>query len=520
MKKIASLLIMFFSVWACSAQKTDEPVLDSVSVDPQTNFVHLAWHVKSSIPDMGYIIFRQIFINDPKFVKPSNVTVIDDSEYYPIDTIYSTSLTNAYIDNKKAYYGEANPLYHPVSYKLRSFNAKTNSNGSATCPESSTVMLSTVVYDKCKNSNTLQWSAIPDRSKTLIYVKINDDVNFTFLAELPASDSVYVDKQVLQNTKYTYYVKCFKSGGPSTSSNSMEVKTPVSNLADFLILDYVSVENNTIKVSVSIDPSKTVGHYYILRSDSVNSSRMDTLTRFENTVNQYVFTDATARPERTYYYQVAVTNTCGVIYKRTDLSNNIVLSATSSISNPNNNHIDWNVYKTWTGGVKNYKLYRSADNGAAEYVATIGSLSHAYDDDVSLLKQETKSQVQKICYYVEAEEGNVSQLPVPGFAKSNVVCVLQESKIEMPNAFNPSSTLDKNRFFRPNFDAASDFLMIVYDRWGFKLFETKDPLVGWNGRSQDNNLVPEGVYVYYLTYSAGGRKIEQSGSVTVVSTNE
>jgi len=88
--------------------------------------------------------------------------------------------------------------------------------------------------------------------------------------------------------------------------------------------------------------------------------------------------------------------------------------------------------------------------------------------------------------------------------------------IYIPNAFSPNKDGENDAFTvrGVGFDI---ILMKVYDRWGNKVFETKDILKGWNGLNQKGNLMNAGVYVYTLTGSfLNGDAIDMKGNVSLV----
>jgi hypothetical protein len=56
--------------------------------------------------------------------------------------------------------------------------------------------------------------------------------------------------------------------------------------------------------------------------------------------------------------------------------------------------------------------------------------------------------------------------------------------------------------FKPLMDfAPKDYIMIVVDRGGRKMFETTDPGEGWDGRFKGGDFANEAVYVYYIQYT-------------------
>jgi gliding motility-associated-like protein len=81
--------------------------------------------------------------------------------------------------------------------------------------------------------------------------------------------------------------------------------------------------------------------------------------------------------------------------------------------------------------------------------------------------------------------------------------------------------------FSPNGDGINDILyvhgqgiesmtLIIYDRWGEKVFESTDPAYGWDG-SFRNKQVDSGVFVYFLkAHLITGEDIKYKGNITVV----
>jgi len=58
----------------------------------------------------------------------------------------------------------------------------------------------------------------------------------------------------------------------------------------------------------------------------------------------------------------------------------------------------------------------------------------------------------------------------------------------------------------------------IYNRWGEKVFQSKDPNVSWNGRVENKGpILPSGVYVYTLKYALGTASVKTlNGTVTLL----
>jgi gliding motility-associated-like protein len=78
------------------------------------------------------------------------------------------------------------------------------------------------------------------------------------------------------------------------------------------------------------------------------------------------------------------------------------------------------------------------------------------------------------------------------------VLVKYSPYVYVPNAFTPdNNTL--NDFFKVETNITSEITMQVFNRWGQKIFETKDARGGWDGKV--NGLSQQaGTYVYVITY--------------------
>ncbi len=94
-----------------------------------------------------------------------------------------------------------------------------------------------------------------------------------------------------------------------------------------------------------------------------------------------------------------------------------------------------------------------------------------------------------------------------------------ESTLFIPNAFTPNGD-NKNEIFKAEGNFIDDFRLMVFNRWGEKIFESDNFNNGWNG-TYNGQLVQQDVYVWKVFYSINkgdGKKItkEKIGRVTVL----
>jgi len=85
----------------------------------------------------------------------------------------------------------------------------------------------------------------------------------------------------------------------------------------------------------------------------------------------------------------------------------------------------------------------------------------------------------------------------------------------LPNAFTPDGD-GLNDLFKPQIDEHLSYEMLIFNRHGEVVFETKDPQKGWNGSFRNAEYYcPSGVYAVRYSVDFGDNNI-QEGFVTVV----
>ena len=106
------------------------------------------------------------------------------------------------------------------------------------------------------------------------------------------------------------------------------------------------------------------------------------------------------------------------------------------------------------------------------------------------------------------------------FRTDSVFVVFINSKCEDPYVYVPNA-------FSPNGDGENDILYVrgrnitdlyfaIFNRWGEKVFETKDQSIGWDGNFRNRNSDPA-VFDYYLKYFCEDNKqYFQKGNVTLI----
>jgi len=149
--------------------------------------------------------------------------------------------------------------------------------------------------------------------------------------------------------------------------------------------------------------------------------------------------------------------------------------------------ISWNIPDSaCADDVGSYNVYYSS-TGSEPFVllTTISDIftnHYTYTNEISIAG----------CFYVTAVDTNGNESS-PG----EKVCFDNCPFYELPNVFTPDGN-GKNDLFHPfPYRYVKDIDLKIYNRWGLLVFETRDPDVNWNGKTDNTGEdLPSGVYFY------------------------
>lgn len=145
---------------------------------------------------------------------------------------------------------------------------------------------------------------------------------------------------------------------------------------------------------------------------------------------------------------------------------------------------------------------------------------------------EGADQFEPIHYYKKPGVYNIKLVVRSEYGCEDSVTVLRAVTAEgggdviIPNAFTPSASgpngghTDQggvNDVFHPVFKGKVDsYHMLIYNRWGDLVFETKDTVIGWDGYHK-GQLCQSGVYLYKLSATmSDGKTVKKVGDLTLI----
>ena len=87
-----------------------------------------------------------------------------------------------------------------------------------------------------------------------------------------------------------------------------------------------------------------------------------------------------------------------------------------------------------------------------------------------------------------------------GCKDTTVLCVIinPEFTFYIPNAFSPNGDGTNEEFYGKG-DFIADFEMLIFDRWGNKIFRSTDINKHWDGRANNGaEIAQQDVYIYVV----------------------
>ena len=90
-----------------------------------------------------------------------------------------------------------------------------------------------------------------------------------------------------------------------------------------------------------------------------------------------------------------------------------------------------------------------------------------------------------------------------------------EPYIFLPNAFSPNGDMN-NDILQLKGQFVEEMHLIIFDRWGQKVFESREQSFGWDGTFKGEELSPD-TYGFYLTVRCiDGEEYFKKGNISLI----
>jgi len=85
----------------------------------------------------------------------------------------------------------------------------------------------------------------------------------------------------------------------------------------------------------------------------------------------------------------------------------------------------------------------------------------------------------------------------------------------VPSSFSPNNDGLNDCFGVPYWGNVSEFSFMIYNRYGFVVFETNNPSNCWDGRFKGQNQ-SAGAYIYYIKANGPCGPVSRQGTVMLI----
>ncbi|MFO7923573.1 MAG: gliding motility-associated C-terminal domain-containing protein [Bacteroidales bacterium] len=470
--------------------RPEPPVIKSVSVINNEGHVVIEWE-KSPSP---------------------GITYYELNEYTPIGS--STIAGEINHDSTRFLHITREPDTRPFSYDMRAIRITEHDTTYSPLSDHHTTIHTSSQWDSCAQSNTLNWTSYEGWEEASlsyqIYYSINNG-NFE-KAETPGTtDTLFRHTDIETNREYCYYIEAEHNDGLTSRSSTVCLYTGMLKSPEWINADYATVENNSIELGFTIDPKAETSYYRLLRSGNPEDDFTVIHNYQANPSGHFVYTDNNAETANINYYLLEAINTCNEVSAVSNLASNIVLEASNKGFTA---FIGWNEYREWRGGTDSWQLYRTSEQGILEPILTLDARQTSITDDLETIHRESLR--SEFCYLVEAREAPGNPYGISAISRSNTACINLSSGIFFPNAFTPDGDGQNDEFYPVMLFRPEDYLLVVMDRMGNRIFESRIPENKWNGKTGSGSNAPEGVYLYFLhVKTPDGEIIEKKGHVVL-----
>ena len=486
-KYLVILLQLFLSVPAWSqgdSIRPESPVFNLLTINQLTGNVEMKWALSPSPDVVGYIVYSYL-----------------NGEGHPIDSIFSPT-ADSYTVNRP---GVSN---FSESYVIAAID---NSHNYSPLSNELQTIFAESVLDVCNNKINISWNkylSVPVKVTGYdVFASVNSGAYY-LAGHVSSEITSFTIDDFINDSEYCFLVKANLENGLVSVSNKSCITVMTQNPPDWINADYATVtEAGEIALSFTFDPASGID-LFMLERKSGTSGQFQQLGPIRTVTNTVTFTDKKADLSVVNTYRLSAVNDCGVQLVFSNPASTILLTA---LNTGNEIELKWNKNLKWLGSVSSYRIYTDLGKGFSETNVVAAS-----DTTYLISIQEIMYTLSagKICFYVQATEtGN--PFGITGESSSTRACITLDEIITVPNVFTPDGDL-KNDLFRPVLTfTPTDYHLVIADRQGRTLFETRDFREAWDG-SGGGSPAPGGVYMWFLKVrTPTGKNISRTGTITL-----
>lgn len=467
--------------------RPEDPVVKLVTVNNELSEIH--WSQSESDAVSEYIIERNI---------------------PPWETYFTTTNTDTvYVDDNAGNFNYLSPCENVVIYTVRAKDlCGAESPGDNKLVPHNNILLSGNTNENCERKAALQWNAYKNMDPPVIEYLVQrsfDGITFnniSTITDVSLQNFNFTDPEMLEPFESVYYRIAATNDEITSYSCIIDLQPTPDTISSFEIINVTVVDDSYVTLYTESEPVSAPEKIEVYRFSEGGPVLINTSDWISSGVFSFEDHDVNV-DELSYTYSVKALDDCDFMIAESGIFNSILL--TIAVDDDENVSLYWNNHIGWDNELQHYLVYKYYD----------GVLQSGYPVMVSAtlnsFEETDNSDALLTTYVVEAikSDGTAS--------RSNEVLLPRNAEINVPTAFRPNSMVSENREFNPllkNVDRGT-YLFSIFNRWGQKVFETRDPLKGWDGSYKGE--IQQGIYVYRISFrDQAGNELVKRGSVILV----
>lgn len=372
-----------------------------------------------------------------------------------------------------------------------------------------------VSYDRPSGKLRIDWpSTVQDASfyKYMLLIRQNPDGQLLVLDTIKVYNKAgfYLDQPPTDPyaANYCYYLlgrnTCDEDSVPRGRFCTVtELNTPINTTK----VRFVTVENDrTVKINWFKSDEQDFKQYEVYRYKPAEIP--NTRKAFYYTTDTQFYDSSFDVDHENYCYSIIVTDKCGHISNHSNKGCNVIIAGSATGRPWYFFDLNWQRYYDWNNGIMQWKLERKYGTKNWETITTTDSATRIYRDN------KLDYDWGGYQYRVTATE-NPGNSALPAQSQSNWIYLYQPPELWVPNAFTDNlDNLNDIWGIVPVF--VKDYHMMVFNRWGQKVWETQNKKDQWNGMVNGKQPA-DAVFAWYVIFTGWDNKTYQmKGTVTVI----
>jgi len=359
---------------------------------------------------------------------------------------------------------------------------------------------------------SLQWPASPAHQywKCLI-LKRQEGANVITLDTIRnASGGSFTDRNAMNPRVRNY---CYFFIGVNTCNvvtdrgfrvcTQKELNAPIDST---YIITATVVDDKEVQVIWLWSGEADFGSYELYRASRDGKQPYKIIATITNRDDSF-YTDRDVLVDlESYCYKVRVLDRCGHVSNKSNRACTIVLKGDATGKPQYYFDLSWMEYDYWKGGVADYVLERRVDTGTLRPLVALPHPGFDFRDN------KLNYDWGGYFYRVKAREASGGY---NAESNSNEIYLFQPPELYVPDALTPNGD-EINDVWGTVPVFVRDYHMMVFNRWGEKVFDSKDKKLQWKG-VMGSGKPSDNVFAWMVVYMGwDNRRYTQQGVVHVL----